>query len=83
MAYNQNQSEGYTEVEVEKITQCALHGRSFLNPCALAHTRNSWGYSMYAPPCNGCKIGMKEDEAAWKQIESARVARNLQENGSK
>lgn len=53
--------EKYTEEEIKQIKECQLHGYIYTNPGALWYSPNVTGqYSMYAPPCNGCKMGCDE-----------------------
>ena len=59
---NNNQSEKpkYTEEEIKKIKECALHEPLYTKPGRLWYSPNSSGYCIYAPPCNGCKMGYED-----------------------
>lgn len=56
----------YTEEEIAKIKKCGLHGHMYTNPGGLWYAPNSFGYSTYSPPCNGCKMGCEDrDRGLW------------------
>jgi hypothetical protein len=51
-----------------RVTDCALHGpmEEDNDPAKggarLCHTSNGRGYSLYSPPCNGCRMGQRDAE---------------------
>jgi hypothetical protein len=48
-----------------QVANCELHGPMENNNGGgpgLCHTANSRGYSMYSPPCNGCRMGKQDLE---------------------
>jgi hypothetical protein len=50
-----------------QVADCALHGPMEDNDPAkggarLCHTSNGRGYSLYSPPCNGCRMGQRDAE---------------------
>ena len=58
----------YTEDEIKIIKECKLHAYMYTNPGALWYSPNVSGfYSIYAPSCNGCKMGHDEKRILKKQ----------------
>jgi len=53
------QEEAYNAAD-QQTRDCKLHGPQLKG--GISHSANERGYSMYAPPCNGCKKGQEERE---------------------
>jgi len=57
---------GFGKSEEPRVADCELHGPMERNndPSkgggALWYSPNNFGYSMYSPPCNGCKMGQRD-----------------------
>jgi ADP-sugar diphosphatase len=61
-----------TPEEIADPMNCDLHRCHVTG--GLGYTRNGSGnYSMFAPPCSGCRIGMEETEADRKAAEAYRM----------
>ena len=49
-----------------RVEDCDLHHTMIqttaMGGAALGYSANSRGYSMYSPPCNGCRLGQKDRE---------------------
>lgn len=61
-----------TPEEIDDPMNCDLHRCHVTG--GLGYTRNASGnYSMYAPPCSGCRIGNAEIEADCKAAEAYRM----------